>query len=61
MGRRGGVAEALSLGARAVMIRCAYLSGMGANGEACVKNVLAILRSGIDEAILRLGRPFIHD
>jgi heme/flavin dehydrogenase (mycofactocin system) len=60
--RRGGdVAKALALGARAVMIGRAYLWGMGANGEAGVKNVLDILRSGIDEALLGLGRSSIHD
>jgi isopentenyl diphosphate isomerase/L-lactate dehydrogenase-like FMN-dependent dehydrogenase len=34
---------------------------MAANGEAGVKNVLEILRSGIDEALLGLGRASIHD
>jgi L-lactate dehydrogenase (cytochrome) len=60
--RRGGdVAKALALGARAVMIGRACLWGMGANGEAGVKNVLDILRSGIDEALLGLGRASIHE
>jgi L-lactate dehydrogenase (cytochrome) len=55
--RRGSdVVKALALGARAVMIGRAYLWGMAANGEAGVTNVLSILRSGIDEALLGLGR-----
>ncbi len=60
--RRGSdVVKALALGARAVMIGRAYLWGMAANGEAGVSNVLQILRSGIDEALLGLGRSSIHD
>jgi heme/flavin dehydrogenase (mycofactocin system) len=60
--RRGGdVVKALALGARAVMIGRAYLWGMGAAGETGVKNVLDILRSGIDEALLGLGRASVHD
>ncbi|MBC8093751.1 MAG: mycofactocin biosynthesis FMN-dependent deaminase MftD [Pseudonocardia sp.] len=60
--RRGSdVVKALALGARAVMIGRAYLWGMAANGEAGVTNVLQILRSGIDEALLGLGRASIHD
>ena len=60
--RRGSdVVKALALGARAVMIGRAYLWGMAANGEAGVVNVLSILRSGIDEALLGLGKSSIHD
>jgi L-lactate dehydrogenase (cytochrome) len=60
--RRGGdVVKALALGARAVMIGRAYLWGMAAGGQAGVANVLQILRSGIDEALLGLGRSSIHD
>ncbi len=60
--RRGGdVVKALALGAKAVMIGRAYLWGMAANGEAGVTNVLQILRSGIDEALLGLGRSSVHD
>ncbi|QJY44624.1 pre-mycofactocin synthase MftD [Pseudonocardia broussonetiae] len=60
--RRGGdVVKALALGAKAVMIGRAYLWGMAANGEAGVVNVLSILRSGIDEALLGLGKSSIHD
>jgi L-lactate dehydrogenase (cytochrome) len=60
--RRGSdVVKALALGAKAVMIGRAYLWGMAANGEAGVSNVLSILRSGIDEALLGLGRASIHD
>jgi pre-mycofactocin synthase len=60
--RRGGdVVKALALGARAVMIGRAYLWGMAAGGEAGVTNVLQILRSGVDEALLGLGRASVHD
>jgi pre-mycofactocin synthase len=60
--RRGSdVVKALALGAKAVMIGRAYLWGMAANGEAGVKNVLDILRSGIDETLLGLGKASIHD
>jgi heme/flavin dehydrogenase (mycofactocin system) len=60
--RRGSdVVKALALGAKAVMIGRAYLWGMAAGGQAGVANVLQILRSGIDEALLGLGRSSIHD
>ena len=60
--RRGSdVVKALALGARAVMIGRAYLWGMAANGEAGVQNVLEILRAGIDETLVGLGRASIHD
>ena len=60
--RRGSdVVKALALGARAVLIGRAYLWGLAANGEAGVRNVLDILRSGIDEALLGLGRSSVHD
>ena len=60
--RRGGdVVKAMALGARAVMIGRGYLWGLAANGQAGVENVLDILRSGIDSALLGLGRTSIHD
>jgi L-lactate dehydrogenase (cytochrome) len=60
--RRGSdVVKALALGARAVMIGRAYLWGMAAAGEKGVTNVLEILRSGVDEALLGLGRASVHD
>ena len=60
--RRGSdVVKALALGAKAVMIGRAYLWGMGAGGERGVQNVLSILRSGMDEALLGLGRSSVHD
>ena len=34
---------------------------MGANGHAGVENVLDILRSGIDSAMLGVGHSSIHD
>jgi len=60
--RRGSdVVKALALGARAVMIGRAYLWGLAANGQPGVENVLDILRSGIDSALLGMGRSSIHD
>ncbi|MFC5993266.1 pre-mycofactocin synthase MftD [Pseudonocardia hispaniensis] len=60
--RRGSdVVKALALGAKAVLVGRAYLWGMAAGGEAGVSNVLQILRSGIDEALLGLGRASIHE
>ena len=60
--RRGSdVVKALALGARAVMIGRAYLWGLAANGQAGVENVLDILRSGIDSALLGLGRSSVHE
>jgi isopentenyl diphosphate isomerase/L-lactate dehydrogenase-like FMN-dependent dehydrogenase len=54
--RRGSdVVKALALGARAVMIGRAYLWGLAANGQPGVENVLDVLRSGIDSALLGLG------
>ncbi|MDT5009896.1 MAG: pre-mycofactocin synthase [Mycobacterium sp.] len=60
--RRGSdVVKALALGARAVMIGRAYLWGLGANGQAGVENVLDVLRSGIDSAVLGLGHKSMHE
>jgi isopentenyl diphosphate isomerase/L-lactate dehydrogenase-like FMN-dependent dehydrogenase len=60
--RRGGdVVKALALGAKAVMIGRAYLWGLGANGQAGVENVLDLLRSGIESALLGLGHASTHD
>jgi len=60
--RRGGdVAKALALGARAVMIGRAYLWGLAANGQAGVENVLDIMRSGLDSAVLGLGHSSIAE
>jgi heme/flavin dehydrogenase (mycofactocin system) len=60
--RRGSdVVKALALGARAVMIGRAALWGLAANGETGVGNVLEILRAGIDETLVGLGRSSIHD
>ncbi|MEW6477612.1 MAG: pre-mycofactocin synthase MftD [Actinomycetota bacterium] len=54
--RRGtDVVKAVALGARAVMIGRAYLWGLAANGQAGVENVLDVLRSGVDSALLALG------
>ena len=60
--RRGSdVVKALALGARAVMIGRAYLWGLAANGEAGVGNVLDVLRSGIDSALLGMGLSSIEE
>jgi isopentenyl diphosphate isomerase/L-lactate dehydrogenase-like FMN-dependent dehydrogenase len=60
--RRGSdVVKALALGARAVMIGRAYLWGLAANGQAGVENVLDILRSGIDSALLGMGLSSIAE
>jgi pre-mycofactocin synthase len=60
--RRGSdVVKAVALGARAVMIGRAYLWGLAANGQAGVENVLDILRSGIDSALLALGRSSVSE
>jgi L-lactate dehydrogenase (cytochrome)/glycolate oxidase len=58
--RRGSdVVKAVALGARAVMIGRAYLWGLAANGQAGVENVLDLLRSGIESALLGLGHASI--
>jgi heme/flavin dehydrogenase (mycofactocin system) len=60
--RRGSdVIKAVALGARAVMIGRAYLWGLAANGQAGVENVLDLMRSGIESALLGLGHASIHD
>jgi L-lactate dehydrogenase (cytochrome) len=60
--RRGSdVAKALALGARAVMIGRAYLWGLAAGGERGVTNVLEILRSGLSETLLGLGKSSVHE
>jgi len=43
------------------MIGRAYLWGLAANGQPGVENVLDLLRSGIDSALLGLGRSSIHE
>jgi L-lactate dehydrogenase (cytochrome) len=60
--RRGSdVVKAMALGAKAVMIGRAYLWGLAAGGERGVQNVLSILKCGIDEALLGLGKASVHD
>ncbi len=60
--RRGSdVVKALALGARAVMIGRAALWGLAAGGQAGVQNVLDIMRTGIDSALLGLGRSSVHE
>ena len=58
--RRGSdVVKAVALGARAVMIGRAPMWGLAAAGQAGVENVLDILRSGIDSALLGLGHSSV--
>jgi heme/flavin dehydrogenase (mycofactocin system) len=60
--RRGSdVVKAVALGARAVMIGRAYLWGLAANGQAGVENVLDVLRTGLDSALLGLGRSSVKE
>jgi L-lactate dehydrogenase (cytochrome) len=60
--RRGSdIIKATALGARAVMIGRAYLWGLAANGQAGVENILDILRTGLDSALLGLGRSSISE
>jgi isopentenyl diphosphate isomerase/L-lactate dehydrogenase-like FMN-dependent dehydrogenase len=60
--RRGSdVVKALALGARAVMIGRASLWGLAAGGQAGVENVLDLLRSGIESALLGLGHASITE
>jgi L-lactate dehydrogenase (cytochrome) len=60
--RRGGDAvKAVALGARAVMLGRAYLWGLAANGQAGVENVLDIMRTGIDSALLGLCRSAVTE
>jgi pre-mycofactocin synthase len=60
--RRGSdVVKSLALGARAVMIGRAYLWGLAAGGRAGVRNVLDVLRNGIDSTLLALGHGSVHD
>jgi heme/flavin dehydrogenase (mycofactocin system) len=60
--RRGSdVVKALALGARAVMIGRPQLWGLAADGQAGVENVLDVLKTGIDSALLGLGRASVHE
>ncbi len=60
--RRGSdVVKAVALGAKAVMIGRAYLWGLAANGQAGVENVLDVLRSGIDSALMGMGLSSVHE
>ena len=60
--RRGSdVVKALALGAHAVMIGRAYLWGMAAGGERGVTNVIEVLRQGVSETLLGLGKASIRD
>jgi isopentenyl diphosphate isomerase/L-lactate dehydrogenase-like FMN-dependent dehydrogenase len=44
-----------------VLIGRAYLWGLAANGQAGVENVLDILRSGMDSALLGLGHRSVRE
>jgi isopentenyl diphosphate isomerase/L-lactate dehydrogenase-like FMN-dependent dehydrogenase len=55
------VVKALALGARAVMIGRAWIFGLAAGGEDGVREVLEIMRAGIDKALAALGHGSIHE
>lgn len=60
--RRGAdVVKALALGARAVLVGRVWLWGLAAGGEAGVRQLLEILRNGIDETLIGLGHGSIRD
>ena len=60
--RRGSdVVKALAFGAKAVLVGRAWLWGLAAGGEQGVREVLEILRSGIDEALVGLGHGSIRE
>src|SRR5690606_20118464 len=59
--RRGSdVVKALAMGAKAVLVGRVWLWGLAAGGEEGVRQVLEILRSGIDEALIGLGHKSIR-
>ena len=60
--RRGAdVVKALALGAKATLVGRAWFFGLAAGGEEGVRQVLDILRSGIDEALIGLGHGSVRD
>jgi isopentenyl diphosphate isomerase/L-lactate dehydrogenase-like FMN-dependent dehydrogenase len=59
--RRGAdVVNALALGARATLVGRVWMYGLAAGGEAGVRQVLEILRGGIDEALIGFGHPSVQ-
>ena len=59
--RRGAdVVKALALGARAALVGRVWMYGLAAGGEDGVRQVLEILRGGIDEALIGLGHPSVE-
>jgi heme/flavin dehydrogenase (mycofactocin system) len=60
--RRGSdVVKALALGARAVLVGRVWLWGFAAGGERGVRDLLEVLRSGIDQTLIGLGHGSVHD
>jgi isopentenyl diphosphate isomerase/L-lactate dehydrogenase-like FMN-dependent dehydrogenase len=60
--RRGAdVVKALALGAKAVLVGRVWMYGLAAGGEQGVRQVLEILRGGIDEALIGLGHPSVKN
>ena len=55
------IVKALALGARAVLCGRAYVWGLAAGGSAGVRQVLEVLRDGIDRTLAELGCASIHD
>ncbi|MCW5653219.1 alpha-hydroxy acid oxidase [Hydrogenophaga sp.] len=60
--RRGtDVIKALCLGARGVFIGRPYVYGLAADGEAGVRDVLAILRAEMERALVLMGCPSVAE
>jgi len=60
--RRGAdVVKALALGARAVLIGRGYLWAHAAAGEAGVRRILDVFRTGIDQTLALIGCPSVAD
>jgi L-lactate dehydrogenase (cytochrome)/(S)-mandelate dehydrogenase len=60
--RRGtDVVKALALGARAVLIGRPQIYGLIAGGQHGVSDVLGILRSELDRALVLMGVPSVHE
>ncbi len=60
--RRGSdVIEAVALGAWAVMFGRTYLWGLATAWQTGVENVLDILRSGLDSALMVLGQASVGE
>jgi heme/flavin dehydrogenase (mycofactocin system) len=60
--RRGSdVAKALALGARSVLIGRPWVFALAARGEGGVRDILQVLRDGLDRVVAGLGHSSVHD